>query len=118
MPVWVTYQLAGAAVAAELHEVARRTVYRLVDATERNAALLLRAKQELERRRAEDDARAKDLRAAAQEALIARVRAGKLHAKYLVQLAGVAQPTSSKTKAALEVPAYLTAPRVDTNEEP
>jgi hypothetical protein len=46
--VWVTYQLAGATVAAAQHECGRRTVYRWIDRVEADPALVADGRARLE----------------------------------------------------------------------
>lgn len=114
LDVWVTYQLAGATVAAAQHESSRRNVYRHVDRVEADASLLAEARARLDERRKSRDERTERLVDAAREALLARIVEGKVSTKYLTGLVmPEAAPARGATTTALQVPQFMATPRVD-----
>lgn len=114
--VWVTYQLVGGVRAAERHDLARRTLYRVVADVEASPEKLAAAQAQLVAQRAEAAKRQAEVEDAARELLLARIRAGTLHPRHLVALVtagGKASPGGGAPRAAMELPAFLTTPRTD-----
>lgn len=111
--VWVTYQLVGGTQTSAVYDCGRRTVYRCLDDVERDAAKLAEAKARLVALKTEQADRLGHVVAAATEALVARIRGGKVHTKYLVELV---QPQGAQKGggAALQVPAFMVTPREPT----
>jgi hypothetical protein len=116
--VWVTYQLIGATQAAQVHDIARRTVYRCVEDVEGNETTLAAARARLDAQREQREARLAAVTDAAVEALVARIKSGRVHTRYLV---GLVAPQGAKTsgpgKVALEVPTFMTTPRETSTAE-
>ena len=108
--VWVTYQLVGGTQTSAVYDVGRRTVYRCLDDVESDATKLETAKAQLAAVKAEQADRLAHVVAAATEALVARIRGGKVHTKYLVELVQP-QGTQKGGTAALQVPAFMVTPR-------
>lgn len=116
--VWVTYQLAGATVAAAQHECGRRTVYRWIDRVEADPALVADGRARLEARRKARDERNEVVRDAAREALLARITEGRVSTKYLAQLVLPETAPARGATTALQVPAFMTVPRTNATEAP
>jgi transposase len=114
--VWVTYQLAGATVAASQHECGRRTVYRWIDRVEADPSLLADGRSRLEARRKARDERNEVVRDAAREALLARITEGRVSTKYLAQLVLPETAPARGATTALQVPAFMTTPRTNATE--
>ena len=112
--VWVTYQLVGATQCAERHDVARRTVYRCVDEVEGDPARLDAARKALEAQRADAARRQGEVLDAAREALLSKIRGGRVPSRVLARLVIAGAPAASTGGAsAMQVPAFFTKPRVD-----
>mgnify|MGYP007071580149 CR=1 FL=1 len=113
----------GAAQAATLYHLPRRTLYDAVARVEKDEALFRAA---LERRRAiaeKLDAALAALQASATLALQARITAGKLTSKLLLQIAqgpgggaGGSGGGGGGKRSTLVVPHVLATPRLDTSE--
>lgn len=113
--VWVSYQLVGATQCAERHDVARRTVYRCVDEVEGDPARLDAARKALEAQRADSARRQGEVLDAAREAMLAKIRAGRVPSRVLARLigAGASAAASSGGPSAMQVPQFFTKPRVE-----
>lgn len=113
--VWVTYQLVGATQCAERHDVARRTVYRCVDEVEASASRLAAARALLEAQRADVARRQGEVLDAAREALLAKMRAGRVPSRVLARLVIAGAPALAGSGASvMVVPSFFTKPRTDT----
>jgi hypothetical protein len=114
--VWVTYQLVGGVRAAERHDLARRTLYRVVAEVEADPAKLAAAQAQLLAQREAVAKRQAEVEDAARELLLARIRAGTLHPRHLVALvtAGGRPSPGGAPRAAMELPSFLTTPRTET----
>jgi len=112
---WVSYQLIGGTQAAERHDIARRTLYRRLDEVEADPALLAAARARLAEQKANGSERLAEVNDAAIEALLGRIRSGRLHPRHLVAIAtataAVRSPSQGRGGSALEVPSILATPR-------
>lgn len=115
LAVWVTYQLVGATQCAERHDVARRTVYRCVDEVEGDPARLDAARKALAAQRADATARQSEVTDAAREALLAKIRGGRVPSRVLARLvlAGAPAQAPGGGPSAMQVPAFFTKPRTE-----
>lgn len=117
--VWVTYQLIGGTLGAERHDISRTTLYRCVREVDADPARVEVARAALAEQRRDQERRRVEVVDAAHEALLARIRTGKLHSRHLVALAlsGVMAPAAHGKKQSIEAPACLTTPREDSGED-
>jgi len=117
--VYLTRCAVGGTLAGKLHRLPRRTVYNACDAVEGDPALLAEADARKKRAREAHETDIAGLLGDAITSLRALIAAGKVAPQHLVAIVaelGSGSWSSGKAggKTALEVPAILAAPRLDT----
>jgi len=114
--VYLTRRAVGATLAGKLHNLPRRTVYNACATVEADADLMAQANAIRTKIQAAHESSLAALQADAITALRARIAAGTIPPQHLVAilaaLGGGGGQRSGKT--ALEVPAILATPRLDT----
>lgn len=115
--VYLTRCAVGGTLAGKLHRLPRRTVYNACDAVEGDPALLAEADARKKRAREAHETDIAGLLGDAITSLRALIAAGKVAPQHLVAIvAELGSGSSGRAggKTALEVPAILAAPRLDT----
>lgn len=120
--VWCSFKQVGATAAGFLHDINPSTVYLYAREVDADPVLLERARAALAEQQQATERRNAELIDAAREALLARIREGRVVSKHLVALVGLTVPSGApkggaRPGSSLEVPAILARPREGTDDD-